>query len=107
MNADFPKLVDRVLRRLGLQFTGRTDVRHQGQVNIQHIVAPDVVRHLSNGFKKRETFNISDRPTDFDDGDIHALGDPHDRLFNLIRHMRHDLNRPSKIVPRRSLVMTE
>ena len=98
LDTDFPKLIDRMLRRLGLQFTGCADVGHQRQMHIQHIVAPDVVRHLSDGFKKREAFNVSDRPADFDNGDVHSLGDPRDRLFDLIRHMRHDLHRPSKIV---------
>ncbi len=87
-----------MLRRLRLQLTGRADVGHQSQVHIQHIIAPDVVRHLPNGFEKREAFNVSDRSADFDDGDIRSLGDPHDRLLDLIRDMRHHLHRPAEII---------
>ncbi len=98
LNTDLPQLVHGVLGRLGFQLSGRTDVRHQRQVDVEHIFTPDVVRHLANRLEKRQAFDIADGPADFDDRDVHALGDPHDALFDLVGNVRHDLHGPAEIV---------
>ncbi len=67
-------------------------------MHIQHVLTPDVVRDLPDGFEKRQTFNVTHCSADFDDRDIDSFRDPHDRLLDLICHMRHDLNCAAEVI---------
>ena len=48
------ELGDGVLGRLGLQLLRRGDVRHEGDVEEQGVLASDVVGELANGFEERQ-----------------------------------------------------
>lgn len=50
-NTDFTQLVHGMLRRLGFQFAGGSDVGHQRKVHIENVVASHVVGDLPDGFQ--------------------------------------------------------
>ena len=80
-DADAPQLHHRMLGRLGLHLAGRADMRQQRDMDIQHIVAADILAHLANGLQERQALDIADRAADLDDHHIGAglardCGDP-------------------------------
>ena len=75
LDADRPQVADAVLRRLGLQLAGRADERHERQVNVERVVAPDVLAELADGLEEREALDVADRAADLDEHDVHVLGD--------------------------------
>ena len=70
LNTDLHQLAHRVLRGLGLELTGRGDVRHQREVNEDRVLAADVVAELTDGFEKRQRLDVADRAANFDDHDV-------------------------------------
>jgi hypothetical protein len=54
----------------GLHFAGSANMRQQGHMDIQHVVAPDILAHLPNGLQKRQPFDIADSSADLDDHHI-------------------------------------
>ena len=54
LNADAAQLLDRVLRRLGLDLPGPPHDRHQSQMHVQNLVATEFHAHLANGLEERE-----------------------------------------------------
>src|SRR6185436_12286181 len=98
LNTDFPELIDGVLRRLCLQFTGRADVRYQRQVDIEHVLAAHVIWHLANRFEEGQALDVADRPADLHDCHVHPLGDAHDGLLDLVGDVGHYLHRPTEVV---------
>ena len=98
LDTDFPQLVDGMLRRFGLQLPGRSDVGHQREMDIQHVLTADVVGHLSNRFEKWQALDIADRAADLHDRDVHPLRDTHDALFDFVGHVGHHLDSPAKVI---------
>ncbi len=72
LDADGPKLLDAVLGRLGLQLLGRRYVRKEGQVDVEDVVAADLVAHLADGLQEGEALDIADGAADLDDDDLRA-----------------------------------
>ena len=46
----------------------------QRDMDVEDIVAADVLAHLANGLQERQRFDIADRAADLDDDDIGAGG---------------------------------
>ena len=70
LDADAAQLVDRVLRRLGLQLARVADVRHEREVD-EHAVAPaDVDRELADRLEERQRLDVADRAADLGDDDV-------------------------------------
>ena len=70
LNTDLPQQADRMLRRLGFQFAGGFQIRHEREVDVQAVFLADVERKLADGFQKRLAFDVADRAADFGDDDI-------------------------------------
>src|SRR5690606_35382566 len=47
LNSDLAHVFDRVLRRLGLEFTRRPDVRHEGNVHAERVLGPKLDLELT------------------------------------------------------------
>ena len=62
------------------------------------VFAPNLVAHLTNGFQKRQRFDVADRAADFDDHHVRAVGDGADRVFDFVGDVRNDLNRLAEII---------
>ena len=70
LDADRPQVADAVLRRLGLQLAGRADERHQRQVDVERVVAADVLPELADRFEERQALDVADRAADLDEHDV-------------------------------------
>src|SRR5207245_4334687 len=98
LDADRSQVAHAVLRRLGLELAGRADERHQRQVNVERVVAADVLTELPNGFEKRQALDVADGPADLDEHDVDVSRNRADGIFDFVRDVRNDLHRAAKIV---------
>ena len=99
-DADPPQLVDRVLRRLGLQLAGVADVGDEREVDEQAAPAADVDRELADRLQERQRLDVADRAADLGDHevDVAGLGDQRDALLDLVGDVRDDLHGPAEVV---------
>ena len=67
-------------------------------MDVQSIVAANVLTQLADRFQKRQALDVADRSTDFDGYDIHTLRDGADAVLDLVRDVRDDLDRSSQVV---------
>ena len=74
LNSDRKQFLHGMLRRLGFQFTGSGNKRHQRHVHQQRIFRPQLEPHLADRFQKRQRFDIAHRAADFDDHYIRIAG---------------------------------
>ena len=58
------QFLDRMLGRLGLQLAGRRDVGHQRQVDVDGVVARQVVAELADRLEERHRLDVADRAAD-------------------------------------------
>ncbi len=65
---------DRVLGGLGLLLSGRTDERHQRDVDVADVVAADVLAELAQRLEEREDLDVADGAADLGDDDVDVLG---------------------------------
>ena len=70
LDADRAQRGDGVLGRLGLQLAGRPDVGHQGDVDEEAVVAPDLVAGLPGGLEERQRLDVADGAADLGDHDV-------------------------------------
>ena len=82
-----------MLRRFGLQFSGRFEIRDECQVDVQAVLLADVQRELSNGLQKRLALDIADGPADLGDHDIRVVASHLvDHMLDFIGDVRNDLH---------------
>ena len=74
LDADLAQLLDRVLRRLGLELAGRADVRHERQVDADRVLRAELDAQLAHRLEERQRLDVADRAADLDDEDVEALG---------------------------------
>jgi len=58
---------------------------HERQVDVDHVLAPDVLFELADGLEERQPLDVADRAADLDDHDVRAPGDAHDGRLDLVR----------------------
>ena len=75
LNADRAQVADAVLRRLRLQLAGGADERHQRQVDVERVLAADVLPQLADRFDERQALDVADGAADLDEHDVDVLGD--------------------------------
>jgi hypothetical protein len=76
LDADRPQLLHRVLGGLGLELARGLDERHEREVDVDHVLAPDVLLQLRNRLEEREALDVADRAADLDDLDVDVLARP-------------------------------
>ena len=86
-----------MLGRLGLEFTGRADIRHQGQVDKQAVFIAQFDSHLANRLEKGLGLDIADGAADFDEGHIMPFPAQADDSLDFIRDVRDDLDRCTQV----------
>ena len=64
------QVADAVLRRLGLQLAGGADERHQRQVDVERVLAADVLPQLADRLEERQALDVADRAADLDEDDV-------------------------------------
>src|SRR5215468_10068817 len=89
-----------MLRRFRLQLAGSGDVRNERNVNEERVFSSLFVSHLANRFEKRQRFNVADRAADLDNHDVGLTVDSNlaNRVFDLVRDVRDDLDCLAKII---------
>ena len=93
LDADRAQLLDRMLRRLGLQFARGRNIRQQRQVNIDDMAARQVVAELADRLEERQAFDVADGAADFDQHEIDALVAFQDELLDRVGDVRDHLHR--------------
>ena len=98
LDADRAQVADAVLGRLGLQLAGGADERHQRQVDVERVLAADVLAQLADRLDEGQALDVADRAADFDQDDVDVLGDRLDRVLDLVGDVRDDLHGAAEIV---------
>ena len=100
LDADAAQLVDRVLRRLGLELARVADVGHERQVDVHAAAPADVDRELADRLQERQRLDVADRAADLgdDDVDVLALADELDAVLDLVGDVRDDLDGAAEVV---------
>jgi len=74
LNADAAQFLDRMLRRLGLDFAGAPTTGTNVKCIVQDVIAPELDPHLTDGLEERQRFDIADRAADFDHAYVRIPG---------------------------------
>ena len=98
LDADRPQLLHRVLGGLGLELARGLDERHEREVDVDHVLAPDVLLQLADRLEERESLDVADRAADLDDLDVHVLADPPDGRLDLVGDVRDHLDGAPEVV---------
>ena len=66
----------------------------------EHVLAPDLVADLPQGFEKRLRLDIAHGPADLDENHLRAGGLRHQAhaAFDLVGDVRDNLNRPAEVI---------
>ena len=84
LDAPAAQLGDRVLRGLGLLLARRADERHQRDVDVEDVVAPDVLAELPDRLEERQDLDVADGAADLGDHDVDVVGRRGARMRSLI-----------------------
>ncbi len=100
LDPDPAQLVDRVLGRLRLQFTGVADVRHQRQVDEHASFRAEVGVELADRLEERQRLDVADGAADLGDHEVDRLrlGDDQDPVLDLVGDVRDHLDRGAEVV---------
>ena len=100
LDTDAAQFLDAVLGRFGLQFASSADVRHEGDVDVQDVIAADFLLDLADGFQERQAFDVADSAADFRDDDVRivVVADAIDAVLDFIGDVRDDLDGMAQII---------
>ena len=73
LDADGAQVAHAVLRRLGLELAGRADEGHQRQVDVERVLAADVLAQLADRLEERQALDVADGAADLDDDDVDVV----------------------------------
>ena len=98
LDADRAQFLDRVLGRLGLELAGAGDERQQRQVDVDRVVARQVVAELPDRLEERQALDVADRAADLAQHEVVALVAVADELLDGVGDVRDDLDGGAEIV---------
>ena len=98
LDADRAQLLDRVLGRLGLQLAGARDVRQQRQVDVDRVVARQLVAELADRLEERQALDVADRAADLDQHEIEVVIAVADEVLDGVGDVRDHLDGRAEIV---------
>src|SRR5690242_1357551 len=87
-----------MLGRLGLDLTGRTDIRQPGYMDKEYILATHLIAKLPQRFQERLRLDVADRPPDLHNDNIRLrlFGNSRHPAFDLVCDVGNHLNRPAQ-----------
>ena len=97
LDADPEQFLGGMLGRLGLQFAGRGDPRHQRQMHEHRALAAEFVAELADRLEKRQAFDVADRAADLAQHEILVGEIGGDELLDRVGDVRDDLHRRAEI----------
>ena len=93
LDAPAAQLGDRVLRGLGLLLARRADERHERHVDVEDVLAADVLAELPDRLEEREDLDVADGATDLGDHHIDVFrGQRGDAVLDLVGDVRDHLH---------------
>ncbi len=98
LDADRAQLLHRMLGRLGLQLARARDVGHQRQVDVDRVVARQLVAELADRFEERQAFDVADRAADLHQHEIKAVVALADEVLDGVGDVRDHLDGGAEIV---------
>ena len=98
LDADLAERRHRVLRRLGFQFAGRRDERHQRQMDEDRMVARQVVAELADRLEERQALDVADRAADLAQHEIDVVVAGEHERFDRVGDVRDHLHRAAEII---------
>ena len=99
LDATAAQLGDRVLRRLGLLLSRRSDERHQRHVEVADVVATGFLAELADRLEKGKDLDVAHGAADLGDHDIDVvIRQPVDAPLDLVGDVRDDLHGLSQVV---------
>src|SRR5579864_5026816 len=98
LNSDAEQFLDAMLRGFCFVFTGGSDERDESQMNVNCVVGTEFETHLANRFHEWERFDVSDRAADFDDYDVHIIGNFAKRGFDFVGDVGNHLNSLAEVI---------
>ncbi len=100
LDTDAAQLVDAVLGGLGLQFAAGVDEGDERHVDVDDVLASDVLAELADGFEERQALDVPHRAPDLGDDHVHVgvAGHAGDAFLDLVGDMGDDLDRAAEIV---------
>jgi len=97
-DADALQLLDRMLRRLGLDLAARAQIRHQRQVHVQHVVMRALETHLADGLQERQRLDVAHRAAHFHQRHVGVAGAFDDAALDLVGDVRDHLHRAAEVL---------
>ncbi len=90
----------RTLCWVGFVFSSPADAMygHERQVDVERVLAPDVLPELTNRFHERQALDVADRAADLDEQHVHALGRRADAVLDLVGDVRDDLHGAAEVL---------
>ncbi len=100
VDTDAAELVDRMLRRLGLELSRRVDERDERHVQVADVLGAGLAPELPHRFEERQRLDVADRATDLRDDDVAVarLRGTADPLLDLVRDVRDHLHGRAEIL---------
>ncbi len=100
LDADLAQLGDRVLGRLGLRLADHADHRHQGDVDVEDVLAADVLAELADRLEEGQALDVADGAADLGDEhvDVEGGGEPVHPRLDLVGDVRDDLDGAAQVV---------
>ena len=98
LDADRAQFLDRVLRRLGLEFARGRDEGQQRQMDEDDMAARQVVAELADRLEERQAFDVADRAADLDQDEIDAVVALEDEVLDRVGDVRDHLHRRAEEV---------
>ncbi len=87
-----------MLGRLGLQLAGRRDVGHQRQMDVDGVVARQVVAELADRLQERHRLDVADGAADLAEDKIVVVIAVENEILDLVGDVRNDLDGCAEIV---------
>ena len=81
-----------------LSSPGGPDEGHERQMNVERVVAADLLPELPDRFEEGQALDVADRAADFHQHDVDALRDRADGVLDFVRDVRNDLDRAPEVV---------
>ena len=98
LDTDRSQVAHAVLRGLGLELAGGADVRHQREVHVDRVVAPDVLAELADRLEERQALDVADRAADLHQHDVGIAPGLADAVLDLVGDVRNHLHGAAEIV---------
>ena len=98
LDADRAQFLDRMLGRFGLQFAGTRDERQQRQMNIDGVIARQIVPDLADRLEERQALDVADGAADFAQDEIILVIAVEDEILDRVGDVRDHLDGGAEIV---------